>query len=210
MKKKLFCFDFDDTLVDEDYWFKARWNKTFELHQSLFTTIIIKDFFDIYDLKGPYYKFHLQDLSLHHKEIKLSKKQIINTFKSIEVKEILFPEVFNALSRLSSVPNYKIGIISNGSYNVLIKRLKHLNIYNFFDTIICDGYMKKPNNESFQTIFKNYKDYELFYIGNDIRLDLIPANENGFKTFLYVKDKTRLNSKYNCFSDYLSFSNQFL
>ena len=92
MSKKLFCFDLDDTLVDEDCWFKARWNKTFKLYSNIFKPNVVKDFFDIYDLHGPYYKFHLQDLSLVHNEISSFQEQIISTFKSIKVTENLFTQ----------------------------------------------------------------------------------------------------------------------
>ena len=62
--------------------------------------------------------------------------------------------------------------------------------------------MKKPNLESFQKIYKNYDDYELIFIGNDHELDFIPANESGFKVFLYIKDKSIVDSRYNYFNDY--------
>jgi HAD superfamily hydrolase (TIGR01549 family) len=210
MKKKLFCFDLDDTLVDEDYWFRARWQETFKIYKDVFKPIIIKDFFEIYDLKGPYYKFHLQDLSLVHNEISIFQEKILITFKSVKVNESLFAGVSVALETLSLIPDSKMGIVSNGNYNVVIKRLESLKIYNLFDIIICDSYMKKPNNQSFLTISKNYKDYDLFFIGNDIKLDIIPARENGFEAFLFVKDKINHNSQYNCFFDYFSFPNQFL
>jgi len=202
MKKKLFCFDFDDTLVDEDYWFKARWKKTFEFHNNIFTSSLIKDFFDIYDLKGPYYKCHLQDLSIKHKEIIFSQEKVTKTFKSIEVTESLFPGALSVLKKISSNADFRLAILSNGNYGVLINRLKSLKIYNLFDSIVCDNYMKKPNLESFQKIYKNYDDYELIFIGNDHELDFIPANESGFKVFLYIKDKSIVDSRYNYFNDY--------
>jgi len=211
MSKKLFCFDLDDTLVDEDCWFKARWNKTFKLYSNIFKPNVVKDFFDIYDLHGPYYKFHLQDLSLVHNEISSFQEQIISTFKSIKVTENLFPGAYAALESLSLFPDYRIGIVSNGNFNIVINRLNSLNIINFVDIVICDSFMKKPNSKSFETISKNYQDHSLFFIGNDILLDIIPASENGFNVFLFMKNIniTNLNSDYNPFSDYSSFSNQF-
>ena len=209
MSKKLFCFDLDDTLVDEDFWFKARWNKTFKLYSNIFKPNVVKDFFDIYDLHGPYYKFHLQDLSLVHNEISSIQEQIISTFKSIKVTENLFPGAYAALESLSLFPDYRIGIVSNGNFNIVINRLKSLNIINFVDIVICDSFMKKPNSKSFKTISKNYLDHSLFFIGNDILLDIIPASENGFNVFLFMKNIKNLNSDYNSFSDYSSFSNQF-
>jgi HAD superfamily hydrolase (TIGR01549 family) len=210
MKKRLFCFDLDDTLVDEDYWFRERWIQTFKVHDYIFNKKIVNDFFQIYELKGPYYKFHLQDLSLLHNEIDIFQDQIIKTFKSIEISEVLFPGVMHTLKSLSVVPEYSFAIVSNGSYKVVMKRLKALKIEDFFETIICDSYMKKPNTKSFLTISKKYEDHKLIFIGNDVQLDIIPARENGFETFLYVMDKNNIDSVYNPFFDYLSFPNQFL
>ena len=101
--------------------------------------------------------------------------------------------------------------MSNGNFNIVINRLKSLNIINFVDIVICDSFMKKPNSKSFETISKNYQDHSLFFIGNDILLDIIPASENGFNVFLFMKNINikNLNSDYNSFSDYSSFSNQF-
>jgi len=210
MKKRIFCFDFDDTLVDEDYWFRSRWKKTFKIHKEIFSPAIIKDFFSIFDAKGPYHKHHLQDLFSEHKELSLFKEKIIHTFKTVVVKESLFPGARELLHELSSFPNSRIGLVSNGDFKTLIKRLEALNIKFLFETIICDNYMKKPNHESFLTISNNYKDYELYFIGNDIELDLIPAKQNGFEVFLFTKDKKNSNSQYNCFFDYYSFKSKFL
>ena len=108
MSKKLFCFDLDDTLVDEDCWFKARWNKTFKLYSNIFKPNVVKDFFDIYDLHGPYYKFHLQDLSLVHNEISSFQEQIISTFKSIKVTEKLFPGVMSRRDKNMGLTKIKV------------------------------------------------------------------------------------------------------
>ena len=209
MKKRMFCFDFDDTLVDEDYWFRSRWEKTFKIHKEIFNPAIIEDFFIIFKSKGPYYKYHLQDLFSAHKELSSFKEKIIYTFKTVVVRDSLFPGAIELLYHLASFPNSKIGLVSNGDFKTLIKRLEVLDIKSLFETIICDNYMKKPNHESFLTISNNYKDYELFFIGNDIELDIIPAKQNRFEVFLFTKDEKNSNSQYNCFFDYYSFKSTF-
>jgi len=59
---KAIIFDFDGTLVDENHWFKSRWEVTIEYIENELRLESFSDlFWKKYNEKGPKYKYHINE-----------------------------------------------------------------------------------------------------------------------------------------------------
>lgn len=185
-------FDFDDTLVDEEYWILSRWSKTLTKFSFLYPSgSLLDSFLAIYKEKGRKYKFHVDD-TLRLLEIDRQWiSPIVENFLKEQGEEKLLPGAVEIL-RLLKYENFSTGIITNGLKITHEYRINHSRLNNYIDFVTYGDYVKKPNN----LIFKNFMDMagintpsEILYIGNDYDEDIRCAQSLNINS-LWLRDGT--------------------
>src|SRR3989344_4945156 len=184
-KIKVVGFDFDDTLVDEQYSIQGRWKKVLKKYSYL-SPILLKTFFEVYKIKGFKYKRHinltLEKLGIDYKFV----KPIVDDFLSSHYKEKLIPGV-GELLKLLNHKGIKIGIITNGNQENQERRIMKAGLTKFLDFVFYADKFKKPNPVFLKSCLmklgvKNKS--EFLYIGNDYLEDIKYARELGIRSFL--------------------------
>ena len=184
-KIKVVGFDFDDTLVDEQYSIQGRWKKVLKKYSYL-SPILLKTFFEVYKIKGFKYKRHinltLEKLGIDNKFV----KPIMDNFLSSHYKEKLIPGV-GELLKLLNHKGIKIGIITNGNQEYQERRIMKAGLTKFLDFVFYADKFKKPNPVFLKSCLmklgvKNKS--EFLYIGNDYLEDIKYTQELGIRSFL--------------------------
>lgn len=192
---KVVGFDFDDTLVDEQYSIKKRWQRVLKSY-SFLSPNLEKMFFKIYKKKRPLYKFHIDD-TLHKLKIdRKITKEIVSKFLETRDDELLFEGSLNILKLLKS-KDIISGIITDGKKLYQKERIKKAGIYQFMNFIYYgDGNKeKKPNKEVLKMLKKYFKSFaikfpeQFLYIGNDFINDIKSMSSIGVKTCWVTKEK---------------------
>jgi len=171
---KAIGFDFDDTLVDEQYFIASRWENV--LRAYIFLSKKLKEtFFAIYKQQGPSYEFHLDDtLKALHIDRKY-KSDILSRLKKETGDELLLGGAMEIVTALKE-KGLAIGIITDGRKGRQEKRIKKAGIYDQMDFIYygAGAKEKKPDKKVMKEIFEKYhitSPREFLYIGNDFLLD---------------------------------------
>lgn len=175
---KAIIFDFDDTLVDENFWIENRWKKTVHFAEDeLRLKNFGKDFWKIFEEKGPKYKYHVNDTLTQLSQSQVLVKPIVNNFLSQISEERLYDGVIECLNFLKD--KFKLGIITNGREEIQINRIKKVKLYHFFDTIICAYRKPKPSFEPYiECLHKlGVSGKEAMYIGHDPKIDFEGAKK---------------------------------
>jgi putative hydrolase of the HAD superfamily len=98
-------------------------------------------------------------------------------------KCVIFEDVLPCLNKLKK---YKLGIISNGHYDIQTKKLKNNGIFEFFDSIITSDIVgvAKPNSKIFNYASKstNVSIDKCIYIGDLYDIDILPSLKSGMKS----------------------------
>lgn len=96
---------------------------------------------------------------------------------------------------LNMLNQYKLGIISNGDHKQQVEKLRKMNILEYFCDVVVAGDVgyAKPDNRIFEIACQrnNVNIENVFYVGDNIKTDVIPANEIGMKGILIDRDKER-------------------
>ncbi len=189
---KVVGFDFDDTLVDEQYSIKNRWKKTLKEYYFL-SSKIEETFFKIYKQKGPLYRFHLNDTLRKLKIDSKNVKKILSKFLTTRDKELLQDGSFELLDLLKS-KNIAVGIITDGKQSYQKERIKKAGIYKFMDFIYYGNGKKekKPNKKVLKELFKSLKirsPERFLYIGNDFINDIQGMSSVGVRVCWVTKEK---------------------
>jgi putative hydrolase of the HAD superfamily len=87
--------------------------------------------------------------------------------------------------------DYRLGIISNWSME-LYELLENLSIQEYFESITISGEygLSKPSLEIFKSgmaDFPKVKPKEMVYVGDDVNLDILPAQQLNMFPILYDK-----------------------
>lgn len=100
---------------------------------------------------------------------------------------------------LESLKGYKLGIISNGDHDQQITKLKKIGVVEYFEDVITAGGVgvAKPNTKIFEIACErnNVKIEDSYYIGDDIKSDIIPCNEIGMKAILINRSNKEVASE---------------
>src|SRR3989344_6167881 len=197
---KIVGFDFDDTLVDEQYSVQGRWKKVLKKYRYL-SPILSETFFEVYKIKGFKYKRHinltLEKLGIDNKFV----KPIMDNFLSSHYKEKLIPGV-EELLKLLNHKGMKVGIITNGTQEYQEKRIMRAGLTKFLDFVFYADKFKKPNPVFLKSCLRKLgvkNKSEFLYIGNDYLEDIKYTQELGIRSFL-IGDKVIPG-------DYISFQN---
>jgi len=197
---KVVGFDFDDTLVNEQYSMKKRWERVLKEYSSVFPKIE-DTFFKIYRQKGPSYGFHLDD-TLGALKINITHKdKILSRLMETHGDELVFDGADYLLELLKN-KGLKIGIITNGTQSRQEVRIKKTGIYKFMDFILYGRGVKerKLNAENLEDIKKHFKRFnvdsfgEFLYVGNDFALDIEGMLSMGAKACWVTNKKSNFNN----------------
>lgn len=86
---------------------------------------------------------------------------------------------------LQQISRHKLGIISNGDFMQQSLKLEKMGIKKYFQIIITSGEIgiAKPNTMLFDIACKKVNEFpqNCYYIGDDLKLDILPCNEIGMK-----------------------------
>ncbi|GIU69975.1 MAG: 2-haloalkanoic acid dehalogenase [Candidatus Woesearchaeota archaeon] len=113
----------------------------------------------------------------------------------------LFPNTLKVLDFLKSSGKYKIACLtdSDGDKEIKLKRLKHFNIYEYFDYIITtdDTGKNKPSIENWDYVLRisGLKGSECMMVGDHPEIDLINAKAKGFTT-VWTKEYIKSDSHF--------------
>jgi putative hydrolase of the HAD superfamily len=133
--------------------------------------------------------------TLHHHEIydeSLASK-LSEAYISISPqKTSLFPNTIQTLQTLKE-RDYQLHIITNGFVEVQYIKLENSNLRPFFDVVVCSEEIgvNKPNKEIFSHALNlaNANASESMMIGDDLKVDIIGANQLGIEAVLFDPEK---------------------
>src|SRR3989338_740906 len=194
---KVIGFDFDDTLVNEQYYITTKWKAVLKRYSSL-SLDLEKTFFKIYQEKGSSYKFHLDD-TLHTLRIDIKyRDRILSEFKENKGEERLLAGVIEFL-KMVKYNGLRVGIITDGKKSRQKERIKKARIYEIMDFIYYGNGKKekKPNKKAMNKIFSSFKikPEQFLYIGNDFEIDIKGMLEIGAKACWVTSEKYPLEAK---------------
>ena len=182
---KAVIFDFDGTLVDEDYWFKKRWEKTINYAESKLNLPKFGEvFWKIYEEKGLKYKYHVTDTLKKLKYNNNYSSEIIDKFLSETIEEKLMDGALQCLDLFKN--RYRIGLITNGSQEIQSRRIINAGILDYFTVIVYANDNKKPSVEPFLECL-NKMDVvpkHTLCIGNEYEIDIRTPKILGMITVL--------------------------
>lgn len=89
---------------------------------------------------------------------------------------------------LESLKGKKLGIISNGDHAQQLMKLEKIGVKDYFEDVVTAGNIgvAKPNVKIFEMACERNDESidESYYIGDDIKIDIIPYSEIGMKAIL--------------------------
>ncbi len=185
--------DFDDTLVDEQYSVRKRWQEVLTEYSYL-SDHLAETFFVIYEKRGSAYKFHVNDTL---RELGINEeitKGIVEKFLLTNCDELLLPGAIE-LVKLLKKKNIIVGIITDGKQSYQEGRIKRAGIYNYMDFIYY-GSGRKDQKPAVGVLddcisrFSLKSPGEILYIGNDYVNDIIGMSRAGLKTCLVGDSKS--------------------
>lgn len=126
----------------------------------------------------------------------ISYNEALNKFIDyLNVYESSWKAYEDVIPCLNMLKEYKLGIISNGDYEQQLKKLRKINIAEYFCDIVVAGDVgyAKPDSRIFEIAYQrnNVSVENAFYVGDNIKTDIIPANEIGMKGILIDREKER-------------------
>ena len=186
-------FDFDNTIVDGDYWIIERWKKTIEYVNKKYAINNFENtFWDIFYQKGLYYKYHINETLLEVSGDLTLVKDIVKYFHKTEIDDIFINGAFDFLNNLKR--KYLLGIITNGRKQTQLGRIKRAGILNYFNSIVCSHDFPKPSKIPFLKCIEELELHpeNIVYIGDSYEQDYLPALNVGFNPILF--DQKGLNN----------------
>ena len=123
----------------------------------------------------------------------------------------LFPKTIDTLKELKN-RNYSLHIITNGFEEVQYIKLKESLLDSYFDIIVCSEHIgfNKPDKRIFQHAMNqaNAKVFESVMIGDDLKIDILGANQIGMEAILFDPNdehKTKAFQKIKVLDELLTF-----
>jgi len=187
--------EFHDTLVDEKYSIRQRWQKVLSQY-SFLSPDLEKTFFEVYRQKGPSYKFHVNDTL---KKIKIDQKfakEIISKFLKVKAKEMLLDGSTEILEFLKS-KNIRVGILTNGIKSHQENRIKRTGLYDYMDFIYYGDEEKKPQKELFLKCLSSFNQdspEKFLYVGDDPINDINGATSIGARACWITKERKNIRN----------------
>ena len=202
---KIIAFDLDNTLYDETIYFDFGIDIVVDkLEKELgFDPKKMKnELLDILKKNGKHYHYLFDDfLKIYSLEKEEYLPKILNFFSQVEKDLKTFEGVTELLQKLSQ--KYELVIITNGRKEIQERKIKLLNIKNFFSLIIfASEFEDKPSKKPFEHLLqvKKIDSHEIIYIADNPETDFIGAKKLGITTIrIHNKEFENkvLNKKYD-------------
>ncbi|HJJ90337.1 MAG TPA: HAD family hydrolase [Methanocorpusculum sp.] len=147
---------------------------------------------------------NLQDFMMDHHKFSVDRYLgAVKAFERAKLTSLMpyygIPDLLIALKE----KGYRLGIVTDAYEYAAEERLRHTNLFRFFDKIIAydtTGY-KKPHHAPFEYAMNLLKTqpYETVYIGDSIRRDIEPAKSLGLTTiYAAYGDRPFFESNRSC------------
>ena len=197
---KVVAFDFDDTLVDEKRFLKKKWLIVTQYFSYLHKDLR-KVFFKFYDNDDNKKKI-LDKVLLILKINSSYKNKIISKFKKLKGDDYQIKGSVKLINYLKR-KNIKVGIMTNGKKYYQLPRIKKLTFYKRLDFIYFGDRHKKPSKEFFlqsKDFKKMNKSSDFLYVGDNYKLDILPALKLKMKAVLVGKRKNKFKNSFQSLS----------
>lgn len=203
-------FDIDDTLIDSESAHKKA-IRDICLEYSVINEIHKNTDHEWFNITNKYLKLYFENkITLNQQRIfrimefwNSNGQQI--TEKQAQILYQRYHHIFlhscnsfiETISTLEKLQDYKLGIISNGTYSDQIFKLEHNHLAQFFEEIIVSEKVgfSKPDEEIFRIAARqmNVPITDCIYIGNSYDLDYIGSLNSGMKAIWLDRQKTGTN-----------------
>lgn len=190
---KVIAFDFDQTLADESFSLRRRWQETLKKFSHL-SDKLEGTFLSIYDAKGHEYPKHLNDTLQELKVSETHMQPMIDTFRSTRsTEEQIYAGVRDVLLLLKK-KGFRIGIITDGVQEYQEHRLKVAGIYDMFDFFYYGDAHQKPDPAFFRRCIEDegIKPHELLYVGDHVTKDVEGALAVGARACCVTKGSVKV------------------
>ena len=188
---KCVIFDMDNTLYDEKDYFKSVF-KEMSIIINKYTVNknenqIYHEILDEFLIKGSQYPNFFLYITKKYNLDKKYHEIFYNIYKSVNANISLHPDAEYILKWLKS-ENYYIGLITNGTVDAQLNKIKLLNIDKIVDCICVarefGKELEKPNTFPYEYVIKklNVMPHETLYIGDNPINDFQGAKKMGIKT----------------------------
>lgn len=130
--------------------------------------------------------------------ISIDYEDALNKFNDyLNVYEESWKAYDDVIPCLEALKGQKLGIISNGDHQQQITKLEKIGVTKYFEDVVTAGGVgvAKPNVKIFEIACErnNVKVEESYYIGDDIKSDIIPCNEIGMKAILINRSEKEVD-----------------
>ena len=191
---KTVLFDFDDTLVDESYSIRRRWQTVL----SKFPLPGFEEkFLEIFDQKGFRYKKHVNDaleaVGIPEEEGKNLISEMVEAFlNTASTDEKKTP---GSLEVLTWLRNKKVprGILTNGKKSLVQPRIQAAGFSSLVEHTVYGDDFQKPAPEIFRQsmdLLKPAHPSEILYVGDSFHEDIEGAVRSGLKA-CWIKTDAR-------------------
>lgn len=206
---KMIFFDIDGTLLDHKgaeqegirkFYFSNDFNKLcdFNKFKEIWVKCSDKNFEKFLNKECSFEQQRAMRIVDVYKEFdkEITYNEALDKFKDyLNAYEASWKAFDDVMGCLNMLRGYKLGIISNGDYEQQVEKLRKLNIIEYFCDVVAasDVGYAKPNSRIFEIACeRNGVDVKnAFYVGDNMKTDIIPANEIGMKGILIDRNTER-------------------
>ena len=204
---KVVAFDFDQTLVDETFSIRRRWEETLRKFSHLHAGLE-KKFLLNFDAKGHKHKTHLNDALAELGISEIHAPAILDLFRSIKSsEEKVYTGVKEAILLLKKRKK-RVGIITDGYKSYQEDRIRKSGLHDLFDFFYYGDEHQKPDPAFFQKCIEgeNVSPREFLYVGDDVAKDIEGALRAGVRAcFIGDEKKSILPEEAFCFKTMYDF-----
>lgn len=147
----------------------------------------------------------LKTLKIHDIHDEDLANKISQSYIDLSPKQTqLFPNTIKTLEDLRE-KGYKMHIITNGFVEVQFIKLKESRLETFFDIIVCSEHIgfNKPDKRIFHHALElaGAKAEESVMIGDDLKIDILGANQVGMEAILFDPEKKHKSQAFKIIRD---------
>lgn len=199
-------FDIDDTLLDHKTSEYLGAKEFFKEYKQYFKFDEEQFYKKWHNAADKYFNKYLNG-EITFKQQRIERVKEVFAFSSMKLLDDTAESIFNkylkiyennwkpfkdVLSCLQQLDEYKLGIISNGDLEQQSLKLQKIGIKRYFSIIVTAGEVgvAKPNVKLFDIACKRANEIpqNCYYIGDNLKTDIIPCNEIGMKGIWINRD----------------------